>query len=251
MISLSYKINSVVGGEPLKLGRESREGSITFMNRKENDNDNNTGSAMRAIYNAADIFDDLMAIEESKEKKPTNEKEVDFMKKYLSEKWKIFFSENVVEKIKLYESKLCDEQKKDDLFDQFGSEEKDEDNGFEDLLGLNKKHKSRDDDFFGEGNDDEEEKDKENEINNEEDDWLGGSGRKSSHEHKYNEEVNIIEFDFVNEGSNDDIESPQKIIVDEVDNEKEDKLYNDANYWKNNNNEYINKIGEEAMKDLL
>ena len=148
-------------------------------------------------------------------------------------------------KIKLYEKKLCEEErKKSDLFDQFEADDNKENTDFEDLLGLNKKHKSRDDDFFGEADDDDE---KDNE-----DDW--GKDRKSSNENKYNDEVDINEFDFVNEGSNDENENnSQKMVVDELDNGQENSNYNDANYWKNNveNNEYINKIGEEALKDLL
>ena len=240
LVSLAYKINSVVGGEPLKIVGRSREGSISFINK--NNNDNNLNSAMNAIYSGAELFDELMAAEESSQKKSINEKDIGFMKKYLTEKWKNFFSENVVEKVKLYEKKLCEEErKKSDLFDQFDNDDN-KDNDFEDLLGVNKKHKSRDDDFFGEGDDDE----KDNE-----DDW--GKDRKSSNENKFNEEVDINEFDFVNEGSNDENENSQKMVVDELDNVQENSNYNDVNYWKNNvqGNEYMDKIGEEAMKDLL
>ena len=240
LVSLSYKINSVVGGDPLKIVGRSREGSISFMNKKNNND--NLNSAMNAIYSGAELFDELMAAEESSQKKSINEKDIGFMKKYLTEKWKNFFSENVVEKVKLYEKKLCEEErKKSDLFDQFDNDDN-KDNDFEDLLGVNKKHKSRDDDFFGEGDDDE----KDNE-----DDW--GKDRKSSNENKFNEEVDINEFDFVNEGSNDENENSQKMVVDELDNVQENSNYNDVNYWKNNvqSNEYINKIEEEALKDLL
>ena len=243
LVSLSYKINSVVGGDPLKIVGRSREGSISFMNSKNNND--NVNSAMNALYSGSELFDELMAAEDSNQKKSINEKEIGFMKKYLTEKWKSFFSENVVDKIKLYEKKLCEEErKKSDLFDQFETDENKENTDFEDLLGLNKKHKSRDDDFFGEADDDDE---KDNE-----DDW--GKERKSSNENKYNDEVDINEFDFVNEGSNDENENnSQKMVVDELDNGQENSNYNDANYWKNNveNNEYINKIGEEALKDLL
>ena len=110
LISLSYKLNTIVGGVPLKInGTISREGSMTFITRAtpfvgKEEIDNFYG------MDSNEIYEDV--VEENEENKPKFNTPVKSMEKYLNDKWKEFFNENIAGQIKLYESKLYKEDSK-------------------------------------------------------------------------------------------------------------------------------------------
>jgi len=110
LVSLSYKLNTIVGGEQLKInGTISREGSMTFMTRAtpfvgKEEIDNFYG------MDSNEIYEDV--VEENEDNKPKFNTPVKSMEKYLNDKWKEFFNDNIADKIKLYEAKLYKEDSK-------------------------------------------------------------------------------------------------------------------------------------------
>ena len=110
LISLSYKLNTIVGGEQLKInGTISREGSMTFMTRAtpfvgKEEIDNFYGMDSNEIYEEV--------VEENEDNKPKFNSPVKSMEKYLNDKWKEFFNDNIADQIKLYEAKLYKEDSK-------------------------------------------------------------------------------------------------------------------------------------------
>ena len=106
LISLSYKINSLIGGIPLKLFSYSIEGSICFINNKINKKEEVNKLKERYNSNEFNI---------SYNKSFIRKNSCDSLKKYYSEDWNKFFKENISEIVKLYENKL--------LIDNFINEE--------------------------------------------------------------------------------------------------------------------------------
>ena len=114
LISLSYKINTIIGGDPLRINNTlSREGSISFITRtapfvgKEEINEF-YGMDEDELYEAVS--------HESREKTSKLNCAVKSMEKYLSDKWNEFFYDHIADKIKLYETKLYKEDKRDSTF---------------------------------------------------------------------------------------------------------------------------------------
>ena len=264
LISFSYKINALIGGDSVNLNKSySKEGIITFMDRSENLNNN----MMNMFFEAEN---------KKKEEKKDEVQSIEFMEKYCNEKWIDFFRNNISGKIKLYEEKLCQAKEEvDDLFDNandevedllgkyksrdeelFEDNNKNEDN--EDLLG---KYKSRDEELFEDNNKNE---DNEDLVNNDIKDIKDNYeiNRKEKEMAKFKDmEINLNEFNFVDD--NEDKKKEKDInnenyenISDKKEEEKMiiDETYNSVNFWKNTleneNNSYINNIGEEALKDL-
>ncbi|MCQ2820996.1 MAG: SAPS family protein, partial [archaeon] len=126
LISLCYRINTEIGGEALNLFSASREGSITFPTRVDN-NDS---------FNFKGLFTNNDELEEKKKKEETERKINSNLMKYNTSNWKEFFNTFIKENVKLYEAKLCEEKK--DTEDEF--------------LGLNKpedkKEDEKEDDIF-------------------------------------------------------------------------------------------------------
>ena len=110
LVSLSYKLNTIVGGEPLKINDTiSREGSMTFVTRAspfvgKEEIDNFYG------MDSHDLYEEVA--EEIENKEPKFNTPVKSMEKYLNDKWKEFFKDNIADKIKLYEAKLYKEDSK-------------------------------------------------------------------------------------------------------------------------------------------
>ena len=214
LISLSYKINSVIGGNPLSLTTRSREGSICFQNKSENEQ----------IY---DMFRnnnfDSNNSEKEKERKSNVSTTIESLKKYMNDEWLDFFNKYIADNVKLYEQKLCDNNKS--FINNEDEEEiyKKEENPF---------NNNKDEQFFEEEN------------RNSGTDWLKNDEMKNE---KVFDEVNLNDFEFVDmneEKNNNNLNlNTENLIVDEL-----DKNYNDNNYWKNNN--FDNKIKEEALNDL-
>ena len=236
LISLSYKINALIGGDSVNLNNNySKEGVMTFMDRAENLNSK-----------VLDMFCDT-----DNNKKKDGIKPVECMEKFCSEKWIDFFRDNISSKIKLYEEQLCQMKEDDDsLFDNANDNDE-----TEDLLG---KYKSRDEELFEDINKNEDNEDLV--INDFNDNYEINKNDKEMAKFK-DMEINLNEFNFIDENEN------KKEEVDINNNEnhfdkkenveliKIDKIYNSVNFWKNSleneSNSYINNIGQEALNDLL
>jgi len=221
LVSLSYKINSVIGGKPLNLEKNyAKEGSITFTTRGRNPR-----------LNGINLSFNIVNSNEKEDKEYiTSSKIIKSLAKYCNDEWNYFFSEKISNKIRLYENYLCDMKnnsnslnKDDDLFyNPVNDEEK------EDLLGFGNKRYYNKDNMNKLQFDD-------NKENN-----------KNIANYK-DMEININDFNF-----NDN----EEININNVNNNNEENdEFNSVNYWKNNlekeKNSYYNVIGEEAMNDLL
>ena len=268
LISLSYLINTIIGGISVDLNKSyTKEGSITFMDRGNNINN----KIMEMVYN----MDNKNTIKN--EDKNEDIKPMECMKKYCNEEWNTFFKDYISNIIKVYEEKLYDNKNtnisfsdsKDDLFAHNNENDKnDNNNEEEDLLSG---YKSRDEELF-EDHTNYKEIDKDNEddfVNNDYD--IKKENKKDIDMAKFKDmEININDFNFVddNEYKKDiDINDNNKDDINKVNNqniesskENEEKSeihdsYNSVNYWKSSlekeNNSYLNNIGEEAMNDLL
>ena len=267
LISLSYIINTIIGGNSVDLNKSyTKEGSITFMDRGKNINN----KIMEMVYNM-DNINTIENIDKNEDIKP-----MECMKKYCNEEWNTFFKDNISSIIKIYEEKLYDNKNtnisfsdsKDDLFVHNNDDKNDNNNEEEDLLSG---YKSRDEELF-EDNTNYKEKDKDKEddfVNNDYD--IKKENKKDKDMAKFKDmEINLNDFNFVddNEDKKDtDINYNNKHDINNVNNqniesskENEEKSeiedsYNSVNYWKSSlekdNNSYLNNIGEEAMNDLL
>ena len=156
LVSLSYKINSLIGGNYIKLNKNNaREGSFSFINEG------------RDLFgnNALDIFFNMSLTNNNNndENKKEEVEPVNCLKKYCSEEWNKFFSENIVNLVNLYEEKLCQQKvsvnvsfgENDDLFakddnnnesegllsENNDKENKNEDNNNDDLVNTIDEHK--------------------------------------------------------------------------------------------------------------
>ena len=114
LISLSYKINTIIGGDPLRINDTlSREGSISFITRtapfvgKEEIN-KFYGMEEDELYEAVSV--------ESKEKTSKLNCAVKSMEKYITDKWNKFFNPHISDKILLYETKLYKDDRRDSNF---------------------------------------------------------------------------------------------------------------------------------------
>jgi hypothetical protein len=112
LISLAYKINALIGGNYVNLNKSyTKEGSMTFKTKGENSN-----------INGIDMFFNIdnETRNEKHEKDEEEVKPVNYLKKFCNEKWNEFFSNNIVNIIKIYEEKLCqstnNKNDDDDLF---------------------------------------------------------------------------------------------------------------------------------------
>ena len=164
LISLSYKINTIIGGDPLRINNTlSREGSISFITRtapfvgKEEINEF-YGMDEDELYEAVS--------NESGERTSKFNCAIKSMEKYLNDKWNDYFYDHIADKIKLYETKLYKDQKRDSIFhNPFILENDDENvendkNNFglgededEDVLGKQKKKEGTDYEKFLYGED--------------------------------------------------------------------------------------------------
>ena len=102
-VSLSYKINTLMGGTKLNLEKDyAKEGFITFNSRGKNPKI----SGMSVSYR---ITQRNQKDENEKNKNKNNNLNIiPCLEKYCNDEWKYFFSEKISNKIKLYEEDLCD-----------------------------------------------------------------------------------------------------------------------------------------------
>ena len=264
LISLSYKINAIIGGNYVDLNKSyTKEGSITFMDKGTNINDK--------LMNMANMRNLNFITNVEKNEKDNNEdiKPVECMKKYCNEEWNNFFKDNISNLIKMYEEKLYDNKNtnlslnnsKDNLFQNNNESDKNnnDNNEEEDLLSG---YKSRDEDLF-EDNTNYKEHDNDNDedlVNNDYD--INKENKKDIDMAKFKDmEINLNDFNFNDDNINKkDIDIISNNYKYNINKESEDNNiinnnYNSVNYWKSSlekqNNSYLNNIGEEAMNDLL
>jgi len=242
LVSLCYKINTVIGGVHLNLGKSyTKEGIITFIHRAKNPRLN----GFNLFFNTKEKND------KENEEIINNNSIIPCLKKYCNDEWKYFFSEQVRGRVALYEENFCDiknsnnnlSEKDDDLFynpmNDIDNDNNDNNGEKENLLGFGNKR------YFNKDNLNKFSYDDDNDNNN-----------KNLANYK-DMEININDFNF-NENEKDEKEEDIKDIKDDnnnVNKEEENNDFNSVNYWKNDlekeKNSYVNIIGEDAMKELL
>ena len=247
LISLSYKINTVIGGTPLGVNTNpSTEGSFEFLPKGNDDNDNM--DTMNMLYNVED--------ENEKDKKDNKEQDdevkkgipIESMKKYLTDEWRLFFSDNISDVIKQYCNKNWPSREKEmDIFDFLFQDNNDNSNENEnkeknkfinnedninDNINENKEVKAEN----GETNDNNviENKDKEDKENKQE---------ESKNEENKNGENNDIKENEDNkkEVVNEDVSKRQEEVKEEIKVENKEKIEENNNNGEMINSEKINK----------
>ena len=221
-VSLSYKINTLMGGTKLNLEKDyAKEGFITFNSRGKNPKI----SGMSVSYR---ITQRNQKDENEKNKNKNNNLNIiPCLEKYCNDEWKYFFSEKISNKIKLYEEDLCDiknqpnntvSEKDDDLF----------------MNDINNNNNNNNEQTLEFGN--RRYYDNNNKFNFEENNKRNMANYKDM-------EIDINEFNL-----------NEEINLDKND-EKSNDEFNTVNFWKNDlekeKNSYVNIMGEDAMKELL
>ena len=148
-ISLSYKINTVVGGTPIIINNNlSRQGSFTFVVKVPEEGDKK--GALNMLYGG---FDDMENNENEQEKEKEEKKcNYDSMKSYITDDWRDYFGLNIEDVIKQYENRNWPEVEMKngvDLPFERASDQENKEN--EDDEGMN----NRDKNIFGEDEDEE------------------------------------------------------------------------------------------------
>ena len=226
LISLSYKINTVIGGTPLGVNSNpSTEGSFEFLPKGNDDNDNM--DTMNMLYNIDD--------ENEKDKKDNKEEDeevkkgvpIESMKKYLTDEWRLFFSDNISDVIKQYCNKNWPSREKEmDIFDFLFQDNNDNSNENEN----EKKEENKD-------------------INNENN--INGNINENKELKAENGETN---------GNNNEIDNKDKenkeFKQEKIKNEENKTLenINDIKETEDNKkemvNEYVNKRQEEVKEEI-
>ena len=219
-VSLSYKINTLMGGTKLNLEKDyAKEGFITFNSRGKNPKISGISVSYRITQrNQKD---------ENEKNKNNNLNIIPCLEKYCNDEWKYFFSEKISNKIKLYEEDLCDiknqpnntvSEKDDDLF----------------MNDINNNNNNNNEQTLEFGN--RRYYDNNNKFNFEENNKRNMANYKDM-------EIDINEFNL-----------NEEINLDKND-EKNNDEFNTVNFWKNDlekeKNSYVNIMGEDAMKELL
>ena len=223
LISLSYKINTVMGGETVTIPNGVlRQGSFIFIAKVPEEGDKR--AAMDMLYG----FDEIENNENEPE--PEEKKEnFDSMQKYITDDWRKFFDENIVETIRQYENKNWPELEKkqsDSPFDKAIDNEK-ENNHEEEAANR------REDNIFG-NDDDDEDKYEDRGRAGVRDDNVGmdnffSDEKKENEEDKENEliknDINIDEFEFEEkkEGEKKEEAKIEQKEADKVEEKKEEE----------------------------
>ena len=226
LVSLSYKINSLIGGNYIKLNKNNaREGSFSFINEG------------RDLFgnNALDIFFNMsLTNNNNNENKKEEVEPVSCLKKYCSEEWNKFFSENIVNLVNLYEEKLCQQKvsvnvsfgENDDLFAK-----DDNNNETEALLGTNNDNENK------------------NEENNN-DDLVNTNDevhKKNKEMAKFKDmEINLNDFNFTNDNEDKTDEHNKK---DDVDSKEEKAEEDKKEVIEENKGKGEEKKEEEVKKE--
>ena len=145
-ISLSYKLNTVMGGTPVNIeGGIPRQGSFVFMKRVPEEGDKK--GAMDMLYGGF--------MDEPEDKKEEEKEEETFsyecMKEFINDNWREFFGLNIESVIKQYENKNWPKQEKTPF--QKALDENNETDKEVDLLNMHNDN-DRDKNLFENDNDD-------------------------------------------------------------------------------------------------
>ena len=97
-ISLSYKLNAVMGGTPVDIeGKPDRKGSFNFMKRVPDEGD------QKGAFN--NIYGDFVDETEDKKEEEENVLSYECMKEFINDNWREFFGLNIENIIKQYENR--------------------------------------------------------------------------------------------------------------------------------------------------
>ena len=265
-ISLSYKLNWVMGGTPVDIqGDSNRKGSFTFMKRVPDEGDQK--GAMNMLYGG--FIDEP---EEKDEKEEENLFSYECMKEFINDNWREFFGLNIENVIKQYEDKNWPkmEKKPFSMAEDFNN-----DNDKEvDLLNV---PRDRGLDMFGDNEynfeNDEDNKERRglyeaNEDNNNEevkhpfyseDNFDFGNDKENKNDENINNDMvnnfrNENEFDFGDNDNKDDKDINQKKEenVDEIKNEEnKEKIEEDNNVENKEDNKEENKKDNEGENNEI
>ena len=139
-ISLSYKLNTVMGGTPVSLeGGIPRQGSFVFMKRVPEEGDKK--AAMDSLY--GENFEEPAPEENDKEEEELSYK---CMEEFINDEWRAFFGINIESVIKQFEDKNWPKQEKKPFDMALDTNDKDVDL-------LNNDESNNDKNLFGDNND--------------------------------------------------------------------------------------------------
>ncbi len=252
-ISLSYKINTVVGGTPIIVNNNlSRQGSFLFIVKVPEEGDKK--GAVNMLYGG---FDDMEANDNNDEKDKEEKKcNYDSMKSYITDDWRDYFGLNIEEVIKQYEDRNWPaiEKKEPELpFDRaldnnenenddnemsnrdkniFGDDDNEDDNNDEDKggrrgvvdIGREAGNFFEDDKNQNENENVDEDPFKKNDVNLEAfefDDKDGGEEKENKEEKDKKEEINPNEVKIEDKKPEEDNKEENKL--EEVKNKEEEK----------------------------
>lgn len=218
LIALSYKLNSVMGGIPLKISKESKEGSMCFPTKSDK---------LDFIGGGFDGFGFRGNTEESLGSSSKVKLISDSLTKYANNEWNEFFKTNVSKNVIQYESKL---NVKDDLKDST-----------DETLGYMKNY---------EANDNEDKNTFSEDMNL----FIENAKSQDKTEEVFTNELNFDDFEFTDD---DNVKAPPKeeelekqdlgdLKIDEL--ELEATKYNDPNYWSGDE---INTVNQKKLDEAL
>ena len=241
-ISLSYKLNTVMGGTPVNIeGGIPRQGSFNFMKRVPEEGDKK--AAMDMLYGGF--------MDEPEEKNEVEEEQFSYkcMEEFINDQWREFFGMNIESVIKQFEDKNWPKIEKKDPF-KMSIDGNDTDKEV-DLLNMNNESE-KDKNLFGDNNDNNDNNDV---FGNYEDDKDGQNDRRggvfeapeNNEDNNKNEEDNPFysaikedNFDFGNEQDKKNNDINNNNFANENDFE-----FGDDNKDKDNNNENNEKKDEK------
>ena len=213
LISLSYKLNTVMGGATVIMKNGIlRQGSFTFIAKVPEEGDKR--AAMDMLYGGLDDLDNNE--NEDKGKEEEKQKNYEIMQKYINDDWRNYFEEKIVKVITQYENKDWPEENKNSPFDRATDEIENENLEKKDEEGGNKKEKN----IFGnedEDNDDEKNEDRgragvrDDEVKN-----FFGEEKNDNEEGKDDDislnrnNVNVDDFEFGDNKNENDEKNPFK-----------------------------------------
>ena len=224
LISLSYKLNTAIGGTSLGVNTNpSTEGSFEFLPKGNDDIDK-----IDTINLLNNVEDEI-----GKDKKENKEEEeidevkkgvpIECMKKYLNDDWKLFFNDNISDLIKQYCNKNWPSREKEmDIFDFLFQDNNDSDNQNE--------NKEENKDINNENNNINIDENKEVKVENEEIDEKNKLMENKEKEQEENKK----------EEKNDDIKKNKdnkKEMIKEDENKKKEEVKEEIKVEENNKNE--------------
>ena len=254
LISLSYKLNTVMGGATVIMKNAIlRQGSFTFIAKVPEEGDKR--AAMDMLYGGLDDLDNNENEDKGKEEeKPKN---YEIMQKYINDDWRNYFEEKIVKVITQYENKDWPEENKNTPFDRATDEIENENLEKKDEEEGNK----RENNIFG---NDEDNNDENNEdrgragVRDAEVENFFGEEKNDNEEGKDNDipldrnNVNIDDFVFDNKNENDEKNPFKNQDIKENDFEFEDQKKDEKKEEKQEEKEKENNENktEEKKEEL-